>query len=133
MSITTITIFSKQNRSSGTFTSSTVTLPTNVTSINSVRLYIDSTNNQGVIQYNLSSETLSIKGQFSLDGGSTWQDDFSFDSQGGYVNHQGVPTDPEATVYYGSSNPLPPGARYKVIAVQVGSFRWGLNADIDAT
>lgn len=131
MPISTFTILAKGNRTNFTGTRGPVTIPNNITRVNSIRIYVDSTNAGGTHTYNDPvNEHLNVTAQHSNDG-VTFQDDFGFTSDGGATDRLGNPIDPEVTTYYDDASRPAPGTFEQVVIEQIGSFRFGVFADVD--
>jgi hypothetical protein len=126
MAITTFTLLAKQNRTN--FSGSrNVTIPATITRVNSIRIYVDSTTNAGAHTFTDSVNMhLSFQAANSLTG-----PDFGFDADGGAVDHQGNPVDPEVTAFYDSTNRPSVGSVETLSIAQSGTFRLGVFADVD--
>lgn len=127
---TQFTVLSSSNRTNFQGTRGPFTIPASASQINSVRMYVDSTTNQGVHTYTDPNMHLNMTAQHS-DDGVNWQDDFAFTSDGGAVDRNGNPVDPEATVYYGEGQRPIPGTFERFVITQVGTFRFGIFAEVD--
>lgn len=121
MAVQTFTILSKANHAPGTYTFPATVMPANMTH---VRLYIDSTQG-GTIQYSNPATHIDIYWATSIDGGATYAEDGAT-TEGGYVNRQGVPTDPAVDVNF----TIPPDHAQGRVVVSGGTVRFGVFADV---
>lgn len=122
----TFTLLNKANHN-GTDRTVTATIPAGAQVVAS-RYYVDSTNNQGVIQYTNPATHINLTSQLSFDGGATWQNDAGFTSDGGYVDRNGVARDPAITTTY--NPPLGGGVMVVANVETIGTVRYGLFVDV---